>query len=111
MQQLQEELENRIKIVNLLVLNAKFSDYLVGLSEAAIPDAWFSAIHFSTGEARINLRGFALESMQVRQLLDELSKQAVFSRLIFNLQELKEATPDQKKIVSFHITTQLTNST
>jgi hypothetical protein len=105
-QKLQQQVENKSKIINLLTLHADFSTYLLGLANISVPDLWMTEITFDHTEQKIDLKGFCVHSEQVEELLSQLAQQAAFPAMQFQLQNISEITSPP----SFYIATKQESS-
>jgi hypothetical protein len=99
------ELNNELKILELLAQSSIFSNYLQALAQASIPDVWLNDILFAPIEPHIVLKGNALQPMQAQKFLDQLSLQAAFVNLPLNLIDISQITLPNGVIISFNITT------
>lgn len=107
LQQLQKQLDLRLKIYATLSQGEGFSQYMSGLGEVIEPSVWLTEINFSNADRRMNLQGYALTSLAIEQYLDQLAKEKIFSGMLFSLQELTLVRVDktnQYGYLSFHAT-------
>lgn len=102
---LRAELNNELKIVQLLNQSSKFSTYMQGLAEAAVPNVWLTTITFAAKEPHIILQGNALEALSAQQYLDQLMHQSVFNTLPFKINDLTQATINKSAIFTFNMST------
>ena len=103
LKKLQKDINNREKLQNALAVNAKFSAYLVALSNAILPGVWLSEMDFSRNDHRIRLKGHALRTPAVQLFINQLSRQAVFAQEEFRIEDLTEVIVDNQKIIDFVI--------
>jgi hypothetical protein len=101
------ELNNELKIIQLLTGSSKFSFYLQGLSEATVPNVWLTDILFATKEPYIVLQGNALQALFAQQYLDQLMQQSIFNALPFRINELKESILNKSAIFTFNMSTKM----
>lgn len=102
LQQLKHQYSVKIKLLNLLTVNTKFSTYLLGLANVDMPGVWLTEILFNNMDQRIDLKGFALQAALVEKMLVQLSTQAAFSNLRFEIQNMTE----RPLPLSFEVSTQ-----
>lgn len=104
LKKLQDELNNQQQMQDALNINAKFSSYLLALSQAALPTIWLSEINFSKSEQTIRLRGHALQASALQTFINRLAHQSVFAQQEFKIEDLTEVVVDKNTIVDFVIT-------
>lgn len=88
--ELQQKLASKGKILNLLSSKINFTAYLLGLAAVNVPGVWLTEIVFDNPEQKIQLKGFALQSGLVEELLAQLSKETAFSTVKFEVQNITE---------------------
>jgi hypothetical protein len=101
------ELNNELKIIQLLELSSKFSAYMQGLAEASFPNVWLTNILFSSKEPRIVLQGAAVQALYAQQYLDQLNHQSVFNGLPFKINDLTQTQIKKSDVFTFNISTKL----
>jgi hypothetical protein len=104
MAQLQKNIEINVRMLTQLFGQIRFSDYMLGFAQAAVPGAWLTNIEVKTGEGKIQLHGHAMTAEQAQQYLDGLQQQNYFSDFTFVLQELQQPTGGGSHL-TFYITT------
>ncbi len=87
---LRQTAETKVNVLNSLTYRKNFSGYLLGLADTNIPGVWLTEIIFNNLEQRINLKGFALQTILIEKRLMELDKQAAFSPMKFEVQNVIE---------------------
>jgi len=105
MQKLQQELDIKYKMVNLLAQGNGFSLALKDLAIAAVPGAWLTQIVISTKEMQIELKGQALQPTPVHEFLNKLVQQPAFVNTPLELRELVNANTGNNSYLSFYIST------
>lgn len=94
------------KLSQVLSYNVSFSSYLSALTTAIVPDVWLTEIQFNASDQLIILRGSALRAASIQQFLERLSRQPVFSKLQFNMEDLTETVVEnQQNSFNFVIST------
>lgn len=89
-EELQHQLSMKVKMLNLLTGKNNFSAYLSALANINIPGIWLTDIAFNNVSQKINLKGFALQSALVDNILIKLDTQPAFSDLKFEVQNVTE---------------------
>jgi len=87
---LQEDLDNKNAAVDLLISYAIFAEYMVALSNAATTGVWYTDISFNRGVLNVSLKGYAVKPILLTDLLTQLTHQAIFKNMEFNLNQLRE---------------------
>lgn len=90
--ELQEKLKSKANILNLLTSKTQFSNYLLGLASVYVQGAWLAEIKFDNAEQAIELKGFALQSNLVDELVSQLSKGPAFLTAKFEINNIAEHT-------------------
>lgn len=87
---LQQKLASKDKMLNLLTSKINFSAYMLGLAAVNVQGVWLTEFVFNNPERIIDLKGLALQSKLVEELLTQLSKEATFSTIKFEVQNITE---------------------
>ncbi len=105
LQQLQQELDVKGKIVALLAQERGLSADLKGLAAAAVPGAWLTEISISIQEMQVSLRGQALRPGAVQAYLTQLLRQPAFMNTPLELREITNASTASNPYLNFYIAT------
>jgi len=103
---LQEELDEKNRIFNLVFGNQNFSNDLLGVAKAAVSDVWLVDIQATTDDKGLIFKGYALQASAVQEFLNRLALQKEFAGLNFQLQEMKQEELHKEPVLHFIISTQ-----
>lgn len=92
-QTLDDQLTSKSNLLDLLNNKKNFSSYLLGLANTDIKSVWFTEMQFNNVGQKIDLKGFALNSDLIKQMLVQLDAQPAFSKLHFEIQTIDETPP------------------
>lgn len=87
---LQQQYLNKITSLELLTPYANFTAYLIGLAKATVSGVWLTKINFNRGENKIVLEGYTLNPAMLEQFYSKLTKESVFSDMLFELNNIQE---------------------
>lgn len=104
---LQQELEEKNNVFNLLSLNRNFSTYLVGIAKAAVSDLWLTDIQVEMKDKDLLLKGYASQSSAIQLFINNLAHQKEFSGLNFQLQDVHKVEVKKEALLNFIISTKV----
>jgi len=90
LEELETQLTMKLKMLNSLTQHNNFSAYLTGLASMDMPGIWLTEIKFDNMLQKIDLKGFALQSVLVEQATLKLDAQSAFAGLKFEVQNVTE---------------------
>jgi len=105
LQQLQEDMQAKANAINLLSQNAIFSNYMTALANTAVPNVWLSTITISVPDNQLHLQGYGTSASQIQLYLNQLNHQPVFKKIVFDLEEIKQSSLEDKLLFGFNIKT------
>lgn len=109
LKKLQQELQQKNSVFNLLSPNRIFSIYLLGIAKAAVPDLWLRDIQVEMGSRDLTVKGYALDSNAIQQFMDHLALQQEFAGLHFQLKEVVKTELQKENLFDFTISTQVSS--
>jgi len=89
-EELQHQLSMKVKMLNLLTSKNNFTVYLSALANIDMSGIWLTEIELNNVSQKINLKGFALKSELVDNVLIKLDAQPAFAMLKFEVQNVTE---------------------
>ncbi len=111
LRKLQDELEEKNRIFDLVSGKRIFSSYLLGIAKAAVPDLWLVDIQAEMDEKDLTLKGYAMNSSALQRFINQLTLQTEFSGLNFQLQEVKKEELEKEVVLHFIISTKVSSET
>lgn len=102
---LQQELEEKSNIIDLLSHKQNFSSYLLGVAKAAVQGMWLVNIQIAFSDDKVSLDGYASQSSAVQDFMNSLAVQQEFSGIHFQLQEVAKVEKTTDPLLKFIIST------
>lgn len=110
LRKLQQELEEKNNIFNLLAKDRRFSNYLLGFAKAATPDLWLVDIEVNLNDKKTLLKGYATKANAIQQFINNITHQSEFSGLNFQVQEVAKVVLNKETLLSFIISTNVNSN-
>ncbi len=109
MNKLKQDLEFNENQLQELFNQKKFSDYMMGLSQATIAGAWLTSFNIMKQGADIELKGRSLNAELANRFLIQLQSKSAFANANLTLEELSkaEAAESKQTYLNFNISTQV----
>jgi hypothetical protein len=107
LKQLQQELEGKNNIFNLLSRNRNFSTYLVGIAKAAVDNLWLVDIQIEMNDKDLILKGRATQAAAIQNFINKLALQTEFAGLNFQLQDVHKVENPKETGLDFTISTKM----
>ncbi|HVE44659.1 MAG TPA: PilN domain-containing protein [Gammaproteobacteria bacterium] len=102
-EKLSKELSSENKELEGMVQQRKFSNTLLALSHAIVPDVWLTQIKVMENGAKISLIGNSLSQGALQQFFSNLSKESQFSQAAISIEKIENADKKISEKLSFDI--------
>lgn len=90
LEELQTQLTMKAKMLNSLIQRNNFATYLTGLAGMDVNGLWLTEIAFNNVIQKIDLKGFALQTVLIDKAIEQLNAQSAFAGLKFEVQNVVE---------------------
>lgn len=91
LEEVKAQIANKSSVIEALMPNANFSNYLLGIAESTVKGVWLKQITVNRDMPKIVLKGYMIQRAALEQFLNNLQHQPIFKGMQFNLEDLTES--------------------